>query len=831
MYIDLIINTERAQHNFTDKKERHEIFDVYMKVPSTSIRLHEIKDLFYPNKDTKESCPRTILVVGRPGIGKTVLSEKIIRDWANEVDEFYTSKVVVFLKFRWFKFEELKTLSLKMFLRYGTGLGKEEFEIIFDTIISEPERFLLIFDGLDEFSGNFQRCFEESRIFSNDPNTSMPRMTLFIKLVSGNMLDGATVLVTSRPTADNFYSKMRFERKVEILGFTKDKIKEYVIRFCQNIGKHEFELQILNHIESSSDLSNLCYIPVNCYIVCATLSGCLSRLDNDIADDTDPLPTTLTELYRAAVNHFEKNHDRISDEETTMGLQKLAFDGMEKGQLVFNELDFNDSMKNSGLVNSSSNPFYSGQTQFCFIHLTIQEFLAARHITETRTSNEIAQFISFPIKEGKWHLVLQFIAGLVSKKFNKDCHHCVFALTKALTLCDDGMFLLTNDNMLVAKWLREVNDEKIIIKACAETELNLVTTIACEMRRSAEIPASDWKAVVFVFQHLKKLKQICVGLFYPKTNTFHAMPKLLKQHCLEKLYLDISGDECGIRQVVNALSNSKCQVDHDHFKLTDLAIKYSFDDECMSSLCTLIKNGHASRLKRLLLFLDIPYGISQLCKVLNEVPCRELTCLELRTSVNKMSNEEVRMLCDALIRGHHNLEQLTLSGFISTTETMFFLNEVLCDERCKVRKLVLKFNINKGDEGVYKLCTGALVQEQCELTCLDLSYCSLTVNCIFAVCNALIDNHCKLSNLDLRCNIIGDDGVKMLCTNALKQKQCKLAKLKLDECGLTDNCVRCLYDTLKNGNCSLVSLSLFSNRFSEDNKRKLRDCSDINILL
>ena len=831
MYIDLIINTERARHNFSDKNKRHEIFDVYMKVPRTSIRLQEIKDLFHPNKDTMESCPRTILAVGRPGIGKTVLTEKIIRDWAKEIDEFYTNKVAVYLKFRWFNFEEFKMLSLKMFLRYGTGLGEEEFETIFDTIISEPERLLLIFDGLDEFSGNFERCFDESRIFSNNPDTSMPGMTLFIKLVSGNMLDGTTVLVTTRPTADNFYSKMRFDRRVEILGFTQDKIKEYVIRFCQNAGKEEFQLEILNYIQSSSDLLNLCYIPVNCYIVCATLSGCL---DNVTADDTDPFPTTLTELYRTAVNHFEKNHDRISDEKTTTGLQKLAFDGMEKGQLVFNALDFNDSMKDSSLVNSSSNPFYSGQSQYCFIHLTIQEFLAARYVTETLNSKEIAQFISSHIKEGKWHLVVQFIAGLLSKKLSDtNFHDCVFALTKAVTLYDGVFYLMYHNNILVTKWLREVNDKKIIIKACEETELNLVTTI--EMKSASEISVGDWKAVVFVFQHLKKLKQINLYGFFPTTHFLHALSKLLKQHCLEKLYLYNAWllDPGSINQVVNALSISKCQLNHDHSKLTDFVTVFHFDDECMSSLCALIKNGHACHLQRLnLVFGQISLcGISQLYKVLTEVPCYELTCLELTTTSNKMSNEEVRMLCDALIRGHHNLEKLVLRSFIPATENMSYLNEILCDERGKLRELVMKFEGKIGDEGVYKLCTGALVQERCKLTCLDLTSCSLTVNCIFDVCNALIDNHCKLSELGFTDSNIGNDGVKVLCTNALTQKQCKLTKLKLDKCGLTDDCVRCLYDTLKNGNCHLVFLSLLNNHFSQDNRKRLRDINDTEIKL
>jgi hypothetical protein len=123
-YIKVVIHTERAPHKFSKDMERHEKFDVYMKVPSTSICLENIKDLFYPNKDTKDNFPRSILVIGRPGIGKTVLTEKILRDWAeatNQINEYYCDKIAFFFKLRWFNNNESENISLKTFLQFGTG--------------------------------------------------------------------------------------------------------------------------------------------------------------------------------------------------------------------------------------------------------------------------------------------------------------------------------------------------------------------------------------------------------------------------------------------------------------------------------------------------------------------------------------------------------------------------------------------------------------------------------------------------------------------------------------------------------------------------------------
>ena len=438
MYTDVIIHTGRAQNHFLKKMDRHEIFDVYKKVPESSIRLEKIKDLFYPNKDTKGNSPRTILAVGRPGIGKTVLTEKIIRDWANGIDEFYCDKIVFLYKFRWFNIiDELQNLSLKTFLRYGTGLTEEKFESIFEEILKEPQKAIFIFDGLDEFDGEMINYLDQSRGLPNDPNSCMSGMTLFIKLAYGNLLQGATVLVTSRPTADHFYSRLNFDRSVEIIGFTSDKIEEYVSKFCDNIDRHDLKQRIWNHVSSSSDLLNLCYIPVNCFIVCVTLSGCLIHPRNE----TGALPTTLTELYQTAIDHFAAHHNKNMDEtfseQTLRKLQELAFHGIEHRQLVFNKQSFDKQMKMSGLVNSLSNPIFPVQTQFCFIHLTVQEFLAAKHVTDTLPPDEIKKFISTHGKSGQWHLVLQFIAGILGKKMkmsSSDYYDCVSDFTKIYLL-------------------------------------------------------------------------------------------------------------------------------------------------------------------------------------------------------------------------------------------------------------------------------------------------------------------------------------------------------------------------------------------------------------
>ena len=143
----------------------------------------------------------------------------------------------------------------------------------------------------------------------NDCACSMSAMFLFVKILTGQIFRKGTVFVTSRPTANHVLSKLHFDRKVEIIGFTEDKIENYVKKFCSYHENKQLKAKIWNRIKSS-EVKNLCCIPVNCFIVCVTLINCLSDQGNDNA-----LPTTLTELYQAALVYFSENHDRNETKE------------------------------------------------------------------------------------------------------------------------------------------------------------------------------------------------------------------------------------------------------------------------------------------------------------------------------------------------------------------------------------------------------------------------------------------------------------------------------------------------------------------------------------
>ena len=286
---------------------------------------------------------------------------------------------------------------------------------------------ILIFDGLDELQVDCDNCWREAEDTPNDHNWCMSIFSVFKKLVSGTFLPGATVLITSRPTAEHIYNKLPFEINFEILGFTKPEIEDYVKKFCEH--DNAISTRMWNLIQESAELLSLCYIPVSCFIICLTLKKCIDSKFN--------VPRTMTELYKRAIRIILWDHNpayktkpkeidylktKLPEDlqQILVKLKTLAKTGIQKRELIF-QIETGDelhTMRNCGLFNSLS----KDESHYCcFLHLTIQEFLAASELVDKISGPEdVESFLSTHIADSNWHLVIQFFAGLLADKFRKD---------------------------------------------------------------------------------------------------------------------------------------------------------------------------------------------------------------------------------------------------------------------------------------------------------------------------------------------------------------------------------------------------------------------------
>ena len=424
IYTNLVIINNRAKYNFTT--DRQEQLKIYPRSHDEESQPKSLEDLL--NNENKK-----VLIVGRPGIGKTLCCIKLLRDWACENFKATSNAQIqfdaaFFVRFR--RFNSANDLSLRELLTWSEhSLSDHLDDEVWKYILQHPEGVLILFDGFDEFKDNANMAVAPPCPTSIEEE--MPLQILYQWLVTGKILEDASIVTTTRPTALSGIAHLKFDKSFEILGFSTEQIKEYIDKFAGD-DKQAGET-LWRHISSNMNLLSLCYIPVNSFIMCSSLSEIIQF--ESCASVT--LPSKLTTIYKIAVKVFYLKHTKgfrekhftrknfLSDylplnvEEKFETLGKVAFEGIKEGKLILggNEVrGMEDSALFHRLPDRKNAALTEDEEQFCFIHLTMQEFFAARHLTNNMKERELRNFVSENIKNGKWQLVFQFLAGLMENK-------------------------------------------------------------------------------------------------------------------------------------------------------------------------------------------------------------------------------------------------------------------------------------------------------------------------------------------------------------------------------------------------------------------------------
>ena len=429
MYVNVIIQAGRAisKRKF---KDRRETYEAHLEKTEKATKLKNRADLFEFTSTSVDNprSTKSVLVVGRPGIGKTVLTKMMLYDWQQQESKFWHDKIVILIRFRCFNTGEV---SLQKLLQKSDGLKgtniSADFTEIYDYICLYPSKVVLIFDGLDELKVDDDSLTREGSVNGNNEETHI--FHIWKQLVRGQLLPGAIILTTSRPTAENLYKPLQFHPEVEILGFHKGEVKNYVKKFCSDDQQKSRE--IWNLINESLELLSLCYIPVSSYIVCLTLGESINMDKREEAKGQRNVHRTITELYKRAINILLfRHHLEYKDKEKPKNyitaklpkelqddlnkLKAIARKGMMEEKLIFYDDEVDPGIPDCGLFNKLED---KEQNIFCFLHLTIQEFLAALHVVDDM--DNVESFLSEHIENPKWHLVILFVAGLIGDKFKE----------------------------------------------------------------------------------------------------------------------------------------------------------------------------------------------------------------------------------------------------------------------------------------------------------------------------------------------------------------------------------------------------------------------------
>ena len=839
MYTNLIIYPGRADYHFPEN--RREQLKVYPK-----------PEKHLPSKrpgDIVDDQHKNILIVGRPGIGKTLFSTKFMRDWASDrlFDETQNSELrfdVAFLvKFR--RLNSTAELNLRELLdksEFSTNMN----DVVWNYIRENPSRVLFIFDGIDEFSAR-KNIQEDDSIYKDTVEEKMPLHALYTKITSGKLLDGVTVLTTIRPTAVSCVRDLKFSRVVEILGFSPRQVKNYVEKYTgDDKGAGE---TIWQHISNNLNLFSLCYIPVNCFIICSCLLYMLQSFHSNSIHGLTSLPTKLTNIYSFAVKlmffrHSERyrNKTDVQDEifkkfdelaEDVKGdfkkLGTVAFKGIKEGRLTF-ESDEVTNLEDCGLLHrlpdlkpEAKPSFEKPKAQYCFQHLTIQEFFAAKHVTDNMGEAELREFVSSHIADGAWQVVLQFVAGLLSERdepaptdiftnllpvstYEKEdqeldpsiltCWPSKEDANLALTLCH-CLYEIDADDSAVQNKVRETGFNAVVFEDCQLGPVDC-TAIVNFVKKQNEI----------LMINLRDNKIGCLGC--------KEICKVFSDgNCkLSSLRLgrNIATDE-GVEYLAEALKHSNCKLhslDLSGNYLTNEVVKYLAEalkySNCKLNSLNLTGNYLTNE------------GVKYLAEALKDSNC-ELNSLNL--TGNYLTDEGIKYLAEALKDSNCKLNSLNVTKSNLTNEGVNYLAEALKDSNCStLNSLNLTYN-KFTDEGA-KCLAEALKDSNCKLNSLDISQNNVTDKGVKYLAEALKDSNSKLNSINLTVNNSTNEGVKYLA-EALKDSNCKLNKLDLHSNNLTNEGVKYLAEALKDSNCRLNSLHLTYNKFTDEGAKCLAE--------
>ena len=833
IYVHVAIHEGRAQQYFAKDLDRRKQLKVYPP--------DEKDSQFAKPEDIIDVEHKNVLVVGRPGIGKTSLSTKMLRLWASG-DAFNRNalvlNVVFLVKFR--RFNDNAELNLRDLLTRAETVQCLD-DSVFEFVLTDPAKVLLIFDGLDEYSRKEDiSAQEDDPTHKNNVEEKMPFSVLYYKLATGKLLPGASILTTTRPKAVEYLQKVKFERTVEIRGFTSKNVEDYVEKFSQDCsGAKE---KIWEHIKSNANLFSLCYIPVNCFLVC----HCLLQIF--LSGSSQPLPTKITDIYQMTVKMVFFNHNRESWplqklaelKETHMyepfenfpeELQKIfvrlgeiAFKGIEEGRLLFESSEVKE-FEDCGLLHKlpdvrSKRPLNDApRSQFCFTHLTVQEFFAAKYLVDTESSEKIGEFVPNHINDGRWQVALQFVAGLLKSSSDIFIKLLPELTGKKETPKSSEPKKLTSwparkDKVVavqVCKCLYEINDEQqpVLQNKIEKIKFNAVEFSGCSL---API---DVAAVLHFLENAEEVLYINLSRNELGDLGANEVKKFIVNRERKLKRLDLDGNNLtdnAAKDLGEALKHSNCKLE-----ALDLSAN-SFTDNAAKDFGEALKHSNC---KLESLYLRANKLTDNAAKDLGEALKHSNCKLEsLYLSYNNLTDNAAKDLGEALKHSNCKLEALYLSANKLTNNAAKDLGEALKHSNCKLESLDL--TDNKLTDNAAKDLGEALKHSNCKLESLDLTHNKLTDNAVKDLGEALKHSNCKLKSLDVRGNKLTNNAAKDL-GEALKHSNCKLESLSLRGNKLTDNGAKDLGEALKHSNCKLESLNLSYNNFTEEGKQYLRD--------
>ncbi|CAM4659104.1 unnamed protein product [Leuciscus chuanchicus] len=908
IYTDLYM-TQGASKQVNTEHEVRQVQAAARRQESQEIPV-ECKNLFEAPEQDKAI--RTVLTKGVAGIGKSVSVQKFIMDWA-EGKENQDITFIFPLAFREMNLKKKEKQSL-------TSLISQFFPETKGLNLARNNKFkvLFILDGLDEcrlplnFDGN-----ETWRDVSSPASLDV----LLTNLINGNLVPSALIWITTRPAAAIKIPPECIDRVTEVQGFNDAQKKEEYFR--KRFTDENLANEIIDNVKQSKSLFIMCYIPVFCWISATVLQNILEEKRNnenqsDEASKTrqesnsEDTPKTLTQMYthflRFQIQQSRRKYDGkyapdVSwDKDAILLLGKLAFHQLERNNLLFYDTDLEScgiDVYKASLYSGMCTQIFKEErgiilgTTFCFVHLSIQEFIAALYAHLFLDIKKKSVFVQESAEqENKNEAMIDLLKTAVDKALKSETGHLDLFLRFLLGLSLPtnrpllrGLLTQQDDNdknykeivQYIKKKLEDnLSPERSINLFYCLNELNdqtLVKEIQTQLREgslsSGDLSPAQWSAVAFVLLTSEKdLEEFDLQKFKKSDECLFRLLEVVKiskkallndcdltdKSCsslakalnsdnnLEELNMNNNNlQSSGVIHLCSGLKSVKCKLEIlrlSQCALTEescsaLASVLSSDSSTLKDLDLSNNNLKDSGVK---LFSD---GLKENCKL-----------EKLRLSDCSITEEGYKALASALRSNPSHLIELDLRGNDPGQSGVKKLNNLLQDPDCQLKTLRIlgpaadeacqyvrgivgknplllrKLNLSKrklGDTRVNQLA--ALLQDKhCKLNKLMLNNNSITEEGCAALTSAFNSNPSNLIELDLSGNKLGNSGIMKICP-LLKNAQCRLEKLKLSDCSITEEGYKALASALTSTLSHLIELDLRGNDPGQSGVKQLLDVS------